>query len=232
MLFPSLTALLFVGTANLRAAPILMGPSPYLQFADSPFFGGSFSYFHLENFEDHLFNTPGVTASAGGVTSVVFGPLIHDSVDADDGAIDGSGLLGDSFFNGCGSCGVTFTFNAAVLGSLPTHVGIVWTDGAGSTTFRAFGPGNVLLGQIGPVLIADGTHAGTTGEDRFFGVIDPDGISSIFIRNGSGGIEVDHLQYGLLAPEPAPVPIPEPASLALLGTRLAAVSVWLRKRKA
>ena len=35
--------------------------------------------FYLEDFEDHLLNTPGVNASDGGVTSIVYGPLIHDS---------------------------------------------------------------------------------------------------------------------------------------------------------
>lgn len=46
-----------------EAVAVSIGPSPYLSFADSPFNGGSFSYFHLETFEDHLLNTPGVTAS-------------------------------------------------------------------------------------------------------------------------------------------------------------------------
>lgn len=128
-----------------NAGPI--GPTPYLSFADSPFSGGGFSYFHLETFEDHLLNSPGVTASAGGVTSVVFGPNIHDSVDADDGAIDGSGLSGDSFFSGFGATG--FSFNAGVLGSLPDSVGIVWTDGAGTATFQAFDADGNLLGSLG-----------------------------------------------------------------------------------
>jgi len=51
--------------------------------------------------------------------------------------IDGSGLDGDSYFSWSGSAGLTFTFNADVLGSLPTHVDIVWTDGAGTTSFEA-----------------------------------------------------------------------------------------------
>jgi hypothetical protein len=119
--------------ASLIAAPLshalLIAPTSYLSFSDSPFSSGSFSYFYLETFEDHLLNVPGVTASAGGVTSVVFGPSIHDSVDADDGVIDGSGLNGDSYFSGSGAAGISFTFNAGALGSLPTSGGIVWTDG-------------------------------------------------------------------------------------------------------
>src|SRR5262249_22605979 len=83
------------GTASTR----YFGPTPYLSFQDSPFRSGTFTYFYLEDFEDHLLNTPGVAADAGGVTSVIFGPGYHDSVDADDGVIDGHGGLGDSYFN-------------------------------------------------------------------------------------------------------------------------------------
>ena len=109
--------------------------------------------------------------------------------------IDGSGSNGDSFFSWSGSTGITFSFDASILGS-PTHAGLVWTDGAGTTLFEAFGPDGVSLGTIGPVAIADNTHNGATAEDHFFGVINASGISSIKISNTSGGIEIDHLQYG------------------------------------
>jgi hypothetical protein len=239
--------LLFAGPAG---AATLYGPSPYLCFdtatapagcggADSPFKSLPFSYFFLETFEDHLLNVPGVTFSGvpgTGVTSVVFGPSIHDSVDADDGVIDGSGLLGDSFFSPSGSTGITFTFSGAVLGALPTHAGIVWTDGAGTISFSASGPGGVLapcsvVGFSIPGVVPDGSFSGTTGEDRFFGCSDPGGISSIFISNSSGGIEVDHLQYGLLGAGPGPS-IPAPASLVLLGSGLIGMVVarGLRRR--
>src|SRR5882672_11224983 len=104
-----------------------VGPSPYLSFDDSPFKSLNLQNFHLEDFEDHLLNVPGVSGSPGGVASVVFGPSIHDSVDGDDGAIDGSGLNGDDWF--ASPALVTFTFDAQVLGGLPTHAGVVWTDG-------------------------------------------------------------------------------------------------------
>ncbi len=205
------------------SAATLLGPTPYLSSSDSPFTGGSFSYFHLEDFEDHLLNVPGVSASAGGVTSVTFGPSSHDSVDADDGAIDGSGLAGDSYFSRAGSTGITFTFDAAALGSLPTHVGLVWTDGAGTTFFEAFDSSGTSLGGIGPVSIATaGMFSGQTDEDRFFGVINPDGISSIFISNSSRAIEIDHLQYGLTA-------VPVPGALLLFGSGMFAL-IGLRKR--
>lgn len=144
------------------------------------------------------------------MTSVIFGPAIHDSVDADDGTIDGSGLNGDSYFSDSGATGITFSFDSTVLGDLPTSAGIVWTDGAGQVTFQAFGPGNVPLGTIGPISDAnfpDGSVNGETAENRFFGIIASGGISSIFISNSGGGIEVDHLQYGLNVPASA---VPEP----------------------
>lgn len=221
-------------------AVVFLGPSEYLCFddstiagcggMDSPFAGLSFSYFHLEDFEDHLLNTPGVSGDGIGVTSVVFGPSIHDSVDADDGLIDGSGLLGDSYFSG----DVTFTFDAGVLGSLPTHAGVVWTDGSsGVFSFEAFGADGSSLGSIGPFFHADGTFGGTTIDDRFYGVIEPGGISAIKFVPFSA-MESDHLQYGLLGDGggPGPQPIPEPTSLLLFGLGTLGLGVRSRRKRA
>jgi RHS repeat-associated protein len=171
------------------------GPTPYLSFADSPLAGRSASYFHLENFEDHLLNTPGINASAGGVSSIVFGSNLHDSVDADDGVIDGNGSAGDAYFSANGAAGITFTFNAGILGSLPTHAGIVWTDGAGQVFFEAFDRNGVSMGLRGAYNFPDSVNNGTTAEDNFLGAYNKDGISGIKISNTAGGIEIDHLQY-------------------------------------
>jgi hypothetical protein len=154
-----------------------------------------------------------VTPSAG----APFGPGgITDSVDEDDGAVDGSGLAGNSFFSGSGATGISFEFDATVLGSLPSHAGIVWTDGAGTISFEAFDGNGDSLGTIGPFSEAgspDGSFTGGTAEDRFFGFADAaDGISRIFISNTSGGIEVDHLQFGGFGVSPPPPPPPPPPS--------------------
>ena len=210
-----------VAASSVSLAQTFIGPTPYLSKSDSPFLASiNAGTTFLETFEGGTLATPGVTASAGSP----FGPGgLTDSVDGDDGVIDGSGVAGNSFFSGNGPAGITFTFDAGVLGALPTQVGIVWTDGGGTTLFEAFGPGGVSLGQIGPVAIADGSNSGTTAEDRFFGVINAGGISAIRISNSSGGIEVDHLQYGIFgaAPPPPPpaaaaIPIPTMSEFALL----------------
>ncbi len=203
-----------IGTNDRRTiAPRLLGPTPYLSFDDSPFRDFDFSQFYLEDFEDGALNVPGVIATnnkPGGSLLGVFGPErgYVDSVDADDGVIDGSGLSGHSFAalanDGGDSYGHKYEFDASVLGGLPTHVGIVWTDGnVNSTTlFEAFGPSGEPLGIVGPVKISDASVSGTTSEDRFFGVIDPRGISKIVLRNpgGNSTLEIDHLQYGFADP--------------------------------
>jgi hypothetical protein len=197
------------------AGPV--GPTPYKGFDDSPFKGVDFSagYFHLENFEDGLLNTPGVGSFS--FNSVIGPGGLTDSVDEDDGAIDGSGTNGHSFF-GNGPTGITFQFDDSTLGKLPTHAGLVWTDGEGTITFEAFDRNGVSLGTIGPFsdpgVVPDSNFSGGTDEDRFFGATNDSGISKIFISNTSGGIEVDHLQFGNAAAEPPPPPpngIPLPA---------------------
>jgi len=202
------TGLFVILVASLvRVTPIhlapgvqLYGPTPYKSFADSPFRSLSLASFHLEDFEDHLFNAPGAAADVGIVASSQFAGLpVIDSVDGDDGNPTNGTCVGcDSFFNGNGAHGITFVFDPQAPGGLPTHAGIVWTDGSGFTRFEAFDASGVSLGVIGPVPIADNTFDESTGEDRFFGASNEEGISSIRISNSSGGIEVDHLQYGHL----------------------------------
>ena len=193
------------------------GPTPYLQTSDSPFLALGVSNFNLEDFEDNLFNITGVTKDNGNpYTNGSNG----DSVDGDDGAVDGSGLKGHSLFSSGGSAGVTFTFSQAVLGTLPTYAGVVWTDGAGTITFEAWDQNGVSLGTL-VGNHADGSFAGQTAEDRFYGWHNAGGISKIKLKNASGGIELDHLQYGYES-------VPEPATMGLLG--LGALALSRRKK--
>ena len=209
-----------------------LGPLPYLSFADSPFNGIELPLFHLEDFEDGSLNVPGVTAvnNNPGQTLAVGGlHMFADSVDGDDGVIDGFGRNGHAFAAAgnppSDNLGYTFSFDAVVLGGFPSHVGIVWTDGspAASTQFEAFDSSDESLGVIGPVQISDSSFAGETGEDRFFGAINETGISKFVIRSPGGinNLTVDHLQFGI---------IPEPSSYALIFTALVGLGVIRRKR--
>lgn len=224
-------AALLLSLPSLPARAQYSGPSPYLSFTDSPFNGVGFSYFFLEDFEDGALNTPGVAANAGTVSSP---GGFSDSVDADDGAIDGSGAGARALLNST-TTSLTFTFSAATLGALPTHAGIVWTDvgnaataGIDNVSFEAFDAANASLGVLGPFLLGDGTALSQTAEDRFFGVTNAGGISAIRISMAtSTDWEVDHLQYGRVAPAAA---IPEPGTGALLTLGLLPFSRALRRR--
>src|SRR5258705_3994185 len=98
-----------------------------------------------------------------------------------------------------------FTFNIAALGSLPTHAGLVWTDGAGQVYFEAFDHNGLSMGLQGPFNFPDNVNTGTTAEDRFLGAYNKDGISAIRVLNTVGGIEIDHLQYGFTVGNSPPI---------------------------
>jgi hypothetical protein len=174
-------------------AQTYLGPTPYLSDADGPL---RLTKPSLEDMEDGSFDLLGVSADHG----VVYGPASNcDSVDADDGSIDGSGANGHSFFYSYGNNGITLTFDDSVIGSFPTSAGVVWTDAGGNASvyFEAFDASGTSLGPVGPYKIADASNYGQTAEDRFFGIADRNGISAIKVWNSSGGIEIDHVQYSI-----------------------------------
>lgn len=210
---------------NAGAVTLSYGPLAYSSAADSPFGAVSFSIFELEDFEDGQLNTLGVTATTGGT---VIGPDPRaDSVDADDGSIDGSGIDGRSLLSINPSTRIlSFVFDASLLGGLPTHAGLVWTDvgnvfsGSGAlgfdeVMFRAYDIADQLVASIGPSAVGDGNVNGGTAEDRFFGAQHDVGILRIEIEMlDSNDFEIDHLQYGIAA-------VPLPGAVVLFGSSLA-----------
>ncbi len=226
-----LSALLVValvcGVASSASAAVFwFSNTPYTSQADIPagFYSGGSPTF-LEDLEDGAVNG-GITATAASWAITTSGNGFTDSVDGDDGNVDGSGINGRSYVvfpSGQGGPSVRFDFS----GPLPTAAALVWTDGLDGMVFRAYGAGNVLLGSFTPgVSFADGTFTGGTAEDRFFGVTDANGILAISIENANpfAGIEVDHIQYGQMVPEPGSIAI----FLAFAGFGLFAR--WRRRR--
>ena len=219
--------LAFSGQSMAQAG--LIGPIlPYESFNDSPFKGLNFSSFELismTNLPDGTFTVPGITVTAAGGVSVIGPGFAIDSV-------DGQGNNGHSLFSGCGACGITFTFDSAVLGAFPTDAGIVWTDGLRPIHFSAIDANGNSLGQIDDSSGCDFSCGdGNPDNYRFYGVTDPTGIKSITISNDGGGIEVDHLQFGVLAPVSG---VPEPSSAGLIlftaGVFLSSAA-WRRRRR-
>lgn len=213
----------------------LLGPTPYRQFADSPFAGMAFADFHLEDFEDGTLE-PGLSLTGdGGVWSPLGPSTLTDSVDADDGSIDGNGTDSSSLFSNGANTSLEVSFDAGVLGHLPTAVGIVWTDvgdaslslGSANVTFEAFNAADVSLGVVGPFLLGDGSAAGGTAEDRFFGATDPSGIRRFVIQiPDSVDWEVDHVQFGLALSQ-----VPEASAITgTLPLLVLTMGTWIYRR--
>lgn len=216
---PVLLALAVAATsASAADATFVFTDTPYLSEADIPagFYGSGLPTV-LENFEDGVLDAS-LRVNAG--MQIIAPGGFTDSVDGDDGAIDGSGAGGRSIFGGA------MRFDFAGAGPLPTAFALVWTDFGGPTdaTFSAFDANGASLGSI-VRRVGDSTFSSTTAEDRFFGVQFAGGISAIAIVSGGGGLqEVDHLQWGFAAP------VPEPHAWALLLAGLPWLVTTTRRR--
>lgn len=189
--------LFFTAADQPSGSTTLLGPSPYRSSADSPFnLSGVGNDFQLEDFEDGQLNTLGVAAIGGGVRAP---SSLTDSVDADDGTIDGSGNLGYDYLVRPGSSGITFVFDANALGGLPSNVGIVITNGFGgspSAFVEYFDASGLLITKQTNTIENINT---TSADDRFLGAFHAGGIKMIRVSSvgaGNSGLEVDHLQYG------------------------------------
>lgn len=183
-----------------------MGPVAYSRLNDSPLMATANSLY-IETFEDGLANTYGVSYSAG----YVLNPSIWtDSVDGDDGLVDGLGRGGRSYYVPNAISGVEISFSPIFESSngLPTCAGFVWTDGLNPVLVQAFNAQGQIIGTLNGEH-ADDNYQGTTEDDRFYGFEWGEGISKIRITSATpGGVEFDHVQFGM---------IPTPASLALVG---------------
>jgi len=218
-------------TTSLFAATTFFSPvTPYTSVADRP---DDFlcdlcddCVTVLEDFEDGMLDHGIVLTSADGQ---IIGPGfssglegLTDSVDGDDGDIDGVGNEAYSYF----SAGNTITIG---LPSPMKSAGFVWTDGDRNTmtTVDFYGPDG-LLGSIGPLDLADDSFQGTTGEDTFFGAQDPNGITSIVVtNNGGSGIEIDHIQFEDCSA--CVTAVPEPSTFAIFAFGTLGLLGWRRK---
>lgn len=221
------------------AGLIFLGPTPYLSAADSPFpVDGSNPNFFLDDFEDGELNTPGIYQPFDPVShgSIIHPSALTDSVDADDGEIDGNGNNGHSM---AANMFITFPldppitwsfvrfgFDEEQLGRLPNAFGFTWTDGIAPNKVRIelFGSEWEELGQAEFAGLGDDSLAGETAEDRFIGVIThTTSIAFVQITAIYPGtprtFELDHVQYGILI-------IPEPSGVALILAYLMTLQIF------
>jgi hypothetical protein len=208
-----------------HASPVFYfaADAPYLSFNDSPFesvlAAGDFSYWVFKDFQDNSLDfgpgvsfTPGYTIYADGLGSLA------DSVEFTGDPPTGHSLFGGGLFY------LDFATGPGLLDNLPTHVGMVWTDGqAPAITFEAFDRHGVSLGSV-TGHHADGSITGTTDEDRFYGVFFADGIARVTLSSSGAYQEIDHIQFGHAIPEPA-------AALLLAAGVLGLVLARRRRRR-
>lgn len=173
------------------------GPTEYLKTEDVP--DDFCEECELEDFEDNAID-PFLAFSCGEILGPdisdprIPGVKITDSVDGDDGVIDGSGNGGHSYFCNDPATGVVINFAMPVAAA-----GAVWTDGdrGVSVEVEAFDIDANSLGKTVAGDFADNSFFGETAEDRFFGIRSSAGIASLSITNvGRGaGIEIDHVRW-------------------------------------
>jgi hypothetical protein len=195
---------------TVHAAFTFLEPTPYRSAADSPFdMSGLGTTFFLEDFEDFELNTPGADAYIGVGN--------FNSVDGDDGILDGSatGLSGNTQVvveTGFSSTAIfAIDFEISELGFYPTSIGFVITDQQNVNPSSSL---LVILNALGERIASFDTsrilsQPNDASDDWFIGVTNPDGIhgfqferTATTIVNRSNYISFDHLQYGIVVPEP------------------------------
>jgi hypothetical protein len=198
-----------------RGETIYLPPSPYFSLADSPFVDLNEGTFIFEDFEDGSLDLP---VGVVGYPGLIMEPSpLTDSVDGDDGIVDGSGSEGKSYRPTFISVGFTnpptylteyrLSFTSTEPGGLPTAVGLVVTDGLpGSTIVVSVDDRNGLNTFVLYNMNFDMDSSGSTFEDRFIGVTNPLGMREVRFGHHWRGFphearfEIDHLQF--IIPEP------------------------------
>lgn len=226
------------GCLTAANAATLFGPSLYFEAQDSPFYGGIVDNtgegIFLENFEDGELNTPrvfepdNVPIIGATVRTFISNPIQGrvNSVDGDDGMIDGQTFAGDTWTtldprtNGI-SGRMEFEFAPDEHGNLPRYVGIVitealdvdvdvevsWRDSEGRTLFND--------GEFDPKSWSF-PGASLADRHRFVGLFHSEGIERIQLDNVE---QVDHLQYGFSIPEPSSAMMLLVCALSVFGFR-------------
>jgi hypothetical protein len=169
----------------------------YASSLNSPYFSSQTvgRHYYLEDFEDGLINTPGLSLIEATVFLNAPGSGT-DSVDIDDYTLNGSGVGGRSLAPMSPTGSLTFQFDNTILGNYPTKVGFVWTDGLPNNQIliTAWNPQGITVQQVYSGL-GDANGGGGTAEDRFIGVDWVAGIKFLRVQSLVGGLEIDHVQY-------------------------------------
>jgi hypothetical protein len=187
---------------------------------DSPF-----AIQHLEDFEDGLFNQPGVTAFSGYspnalLTFVSFPGEYTNSVDGGhDGHSFVPGIYQTDFVNPPTiRCGLGFEF-----AELPTNVGMAITrissPEVSNLVFLVYGPDGEEVGRY------QTPASSVSVATPFIGVSYAGGISAVHLVNFAKGgpsaaFQIDHLQYG----------VPEPNTLVLGLLAALGCAAFVRRR--
>lgn len=218
--------LFFVGLVGaVSAETTTFGPSAYLQTGDTP--SGFFCPECVGWIEDFELGTvdPFLTIDNGMILDPnSFSGLMNsvtDSVDGDDGVVDGQGNGGYSYFADSNSISISFARTVK-------NAGLVFTDGDRVSTnirLEAFDIGGNLLAAIDGGNLADDTYTGETAEDTFMGFQSSDGdIASITLTMvGGSGVEIDHVHWQEAC-------VPEPSSSLLLAFAVLGI-LGVRKRR-
>ncbi len=192
------------------------------------------TYFFLEDYQDGLANSPGVTYGVGGGPRTDNGRngsanagANTDSVDEDNGTVDDDRTTNPLGVYRHNPATLTITFDAIALGGLPTHVG--WVEAQASATTNGIVEFFAADGVTSLGSTSWGVIPGPTSPDIFVGAMDAGGISRIELSRSNGSdlqVEFDHLQYGRVgapangtAPEPSTLILAALGFVGLLGTR-------------